>query len=226
MQWCSDASLALHGTGDAEAKDAAMLLRKTGLKSKGLDATAADKSLEEERQTFNREGEKEHGFTSSVVPTLEEKTIAETILKDSHPTIGDAKGKENGSADHSQAQMDSELFGTPANANTQRDDQVPGTRQDHDATEMEEKAVEARSIIRKHLSSRLDSKQYTIPTPTPHVDPNGFEDPICDAFWKKTWQACAVHNVGLFPCCSQYKTNACIRLRYTARCSMPFRMTW
>ncbi|EMD31689.1 hypothetical protein CERSUDRAFT_59668, partial [Gelatoporia subvermispora B] len=38
-------------------------------------------------------------------------------------------------------------------------------------------------------------KPWTLPTPTPKVDPDGFEDPICDRFWKDVWLACAVHNI-------------------------------
>lgn len=45
-----DISLALHGTNDAGAKDMSLLLRKAGIKSKGLDMTAGEKGLKEERQ--------------------------------------------------------------------------------------------------------------------------------------------------------------------------------
>lgn len=190
---------AIHGTGDVEAKDTSMLLRKMGLRTKGLDATAADKSLEEERKTYTRDGEKEHGFTSSVVPTMEEKIVAEMSLPNAHHGNGKAQPKENGHTTLQQspeAQIDGELFGAPANSDPDRDDHVPGTkREDSQASEIEEKAVDARGVLRKHLGSKLTSKQYTMPTPTPHVDPHGFEDPICDSFWKKTWLAAAVHNV-------------------------------
>ena len=180
-----------------EAKDTAMLLRKVGLKTKGLDATAADKSLEQERQTFTRQGEKQHGFASSIVPTVEEKMLAETYLSDGQYANGHAESMENGHASHRepQARVDGELFGAPANTQAARDDRLPGTHHEEHATEMEEKAIDARSIARKHLSSKVTGKQWTVPTPTPHVDPYGFEDPICDAFWEKTWLACAVHNV-------------------------------
>ncbi|GJE88360.1 phospholipase D1 [Phanerochaete sordida] len=242
---------AVHGTGDVEAKDTAMLLRKTGLKTKGLDATASDKTLEQERQTFTREGEKEHGFTSSVVPTLEEKLITEqlqndeaakkteqngagdanskpgkhthkvsfssTVSQGSVSQNGDAKPAGNGEAKrrkgpgangalqldlqngHAEAHADNELYGAPANSDPKRDDSVPGTRADGTDTEEEEKAPSARSTIRKHLSAKLSaSKQWTLPTPAPHVDPHGFEDPISDVFWKKTWLASAVHNTEIF----------------------------
>ena len=64
-----------------------------------------------------------------------------------------------------------------------------------DADEEEEKAPGTRAILRKHLTAKLGNKQWQLPTPTPHVDPYGFEDPISDAFWKDVWVACAVHNV-------------------------------
>lgn len=221
-----------------------MLLRKTGLKTKGLDATASDKTLEKERQTFTREGEKEHGFTSSVVPTLEEKLIMEQLKKEGEapkfsqngtadPSHSDPHGDErrnggataqnddtilqqNGDAsrrqgtgangvlqhdlrdDPSEAHAGGQLYGAPANTDPKRDDRVPGVRSDGTDTEDEEKAPGARKTIRKNLSAKLSSsKQWTLPTPAPHVDPHGFEDPVCDAFWKKTWLACAVHNVSI-----------------------------
>ncbi|THG97034.1 hypothetical protein EW026_g4898 [Hermanssonia centrifuga] len=190
---------AIHGTGDVEAKDTAMLLRKTGLKTKGLDSNAADKSLVKERQSFTRGGEKEPGFTSSVVPTMEEKLIAE-YSQASHN--GDAAPREdddaqNGSAnddESSEAKADGQLYGVPANGDTQHDEKVPSS----DADEQEERAPEARSTIRKHLSAKFGSKTWTLPTPTPHVDPHGFEDPISDEFWKNVWLACAVHNTEIY----------------------------
>ena len=92
-----------------------------------------------------------------------------------------------------------ELYGAPANAsrNPNTDDQPPHAASGKtDATETEEKAVHARAEIRKHLSTKFNPKVWTLPTPTPKVDPHGFEDPISDEFWKRVWMACAVHNVG------------------------------
>jgi phospholipase D1/2 len=92
-----------------------------------------------------------------------------------------------------------ELYGAPANAsrNPKTDDQPPHAASGkNDATETEEKAVHARAEIRKHLSTKSNPKVWTLPTPTPKVDPHGFEDPISDDFWKRVWMACAVHNVG------------------------------
>jgi len=96
-----------------------------------------------------------------------------------------------------EARMENEkLHDVPASRDPGTNDQptraVPGM---NDAIETEERAVRAGAEIRKHLSTKLNSKIWTLPTPTPKVDPHGFEDPICDEFWK-VWIACAVHNVG------------------------------
>lgn len=94
---------------------------------------------------------------------------------------------------------DGELYGAPADASRdpKTDDQPPhAVSGKNDATETEEKAVHARADIRKHISTtKFNSKVWTLPTPTPTVDPHGFEDPISDGFWKEVWTACAVHNV-------------------------------
>ena len=94
-----------------------------------------------------------------------------------------------------------ELYGAPADASkdSKTDNQPPhAVSGKNDATETEEKAVHARAEIRKHLSTKFSAKTWTLATPTPKVDPHGFEDPISDEFWKKVWVACAVHNVGGF----------------------------
>lgn len=217
-----------------------MLMKKVGLKTKGADATAGDKFLQEEREMYTRDGQKEPGFASAVVPTLEEKVIAEHRPPQEHATAstihrelevesgledeqegdvgrsngvvpnGDAGKKQNGSATapnghgHSpeppQAHLETgELYGAPADASVDpmHDDQPPHARAEKtDADEEESKAPAARATLRKHLAAKLGNKTWQLPTPTPHVDPYGFEDPICDAFWKETWVASAVHNVG------------------------------
>lgn len=209
----------LNATGENQAKDMSAFLRRAGLK-KDATATAGDASLEEERKTFTKDGEKVTGFASSVVPTLEEKVVAEqrppperTVAGD-HSQSVDTQGHQSGDADQQhgdatnasrqsdEGRVDGELYGAPANADTQHDDQPP-VAQGKDSDEAEDKAPESRSILRKNLMSKLGSKTgrgtYSIPTPTPYVDPQGFEDPICDEFWKDTWAACAAHNVNIFP---------------------------
>ena len=214
----------------------------------------------------SRDHEKVHGFPSSIVPTMEEKVVMESldsIPEDSvcpeeskgdkgdpdeapKPQNGDAREsqehgspaeskdqdvKTNGDAQVSETKRDhsevktprpvgslkdpsassvtlearvegGELYGAPADASrdSKTDDQPPhAVSGKNDATETEEKAVHARAEIRKHISTKLNTKTWTLPTPTPKVDPHGFEDPISDEFWNKVWMACAVHNVGR--CC-------------------------
>ncbi|KAI0084789.1 phospholipase D [Irpex rosettiformis] len=188
---------AIHGTGDVEANDMSKLMRKTGLSTKNANDTAPDAALEEERQIFTTEGEEEHDFTNLVIPTLEEKLIAEMYLNDNPGENGDMKATENGHADPAEMRVDGELMGAPANSDPTRSDRAPGTRcEGH--SEVEEKAVEARGTIRRQLGSKLSTKAWTVPTPTPYVDPHGFEDPICEEFWKRTWVACAVHNTEIY----------------------------
>ena len=238
----------VNATGEIGSTEATKVLRKVGVRSHGIDASAGDKYLDEERQMYSRTGEKEPGFPSSVVPTLEEKIVREKRPKqrdagtpiyealeeedrsvDQHnhdapvPNGDTSNGQEdeasltapNGQArtqnghverhgsarqhEPHQARVETgELYGAPADASIdpQHDDQVPHARSGKiDADEEEEKAPGTRAILRKHLTAKLGNKQWQLPTPTPHVDPYGFEDPISDAFWKDVWVACAVHNV-------------------------------
>ncbi|KAI0632459.1 phospholipase D [Trametes polyzona] len=234
---------AIHGTGEVGSKDLSKLMRKTGIKNKGADATAGDRFLDEEREMYTRDGKREPGFPSSVVPTLEEKIIAEHRPAQEHATAstihrqleedsglddeqdngeanpgngdasnGDAGKAPNGSARaangnaHSpeppEAHLETgELYGAPADASIDpmHDDQPPHARASKtDADEEESKAPGARSTLRKHLASKLGNKSWQLPTPTPHVDPYGFEDPICDQFWKDVWVASAVHNTEIY----------------------------
>lgn len=200
---------AVHVAVDVADIDTVHYMQKMGLETKGAIGSKNDKRLEEERQVFSRTGQKVPGFASAVVPTLEEKTIFEH-----RPRPEQAKGfrpimditEENDAESHSykgppEAKVhdgSGELFGAPADAskNVQTDDEPPHARSAQiDATEEEKAAIRAREIIRKHLSAKFGAAPWTLPTPTPDVDPYGFEDPISDKFWKNVWVACAVHNV-------------------------------
>ena len=241
----------MQATGEIGATKATRILRKAGIKSHGVDASAGDRYLDDERQMYSRTGEEEPGFPSSVVPTLEEKTVNEKRPKqreegtpiheilEEEESVGtqDSPSQQNGDVRHSeqssngpptpldhpngttevtvnghpgekevgkqhephQARLETgELYGAPADASVdpQHDDQVPHARSGKvDADEEEEKAPEARATLRKHLTAKLGNKQWQLPTPTPRVDPYGFEDPISDSFWKDVWVSCAVHNV-------------------------------
>ncbi|CCL98408.1 uncharacterized protein FIBRA_00405 [Fibroporia radiculosa] len=198
---------ALHGTSDAGFKDVGVALRKVGIKSKGLDMTAGEKSLKEERHMYARDGTKEPGFPSSIVPTLEEKVVAEhrpppeqafgsPIIQELH---------EDGAAPNglppNMKMQNGELLGAPANAvPSANEDSAPpcSDKGKNDADEEEATAPEARDLLRKHAGSKLKSKPWTLPTPTPRVDPQGFEDPVCDGFWKNVWLSCAVHNTEIY----------------------------
>ncbi|PIL22873.1 hypothetical protein GSI_15569 [Ganoderma sinense ZZ0214-1] len=257
-----------HGYAGAGAKKASLtLLHKAGIPTEA-DGTDGQKSVVQEREMYTRSGEKDYGFPSSVVPTLEEKTVAERMAEDKfpdHPTpiaevsedtessstpnsngyfpSGDASLRgggpssakqlngsakadggvqdgstppsgsstandhgdvvQNGSVQKSPPQAATEtgeLYGAPANAaiDPQHDNLPPRARSGKNDGDSEEEKASARATIRKHLSSKLGNKQWQLLTPTPHVDPHGFEDPICDAFWKGVWVACAVHNTEIF----------------------------
>ncbi|KAI0755244.1 phospholipase D [Daedaleopsis nitida] len=220
----------IEGYGAMGAKDVTRLMHKAGLKNHGTYGHTGDDYLDEERKMYTRSGEKEPGLPSSIVPTLEEKTVEEQRPK--HPATqtspqkspeeknkpvanGDAEhpngdamkganglATQDGSAEPPQARLETgELYGAPADASIdpQHDDQPPHARSGkNDADEEEEKAPGARVTLRKHLAAKLGNKQWQLPTPTPQVDPYGFEDPISDSFWKDVWVASAVHNTEIF----------------------------
>lgn len=242
--------LAIHGTEDATTQDTGRTLRKLGFKPGNLDATADDKALEEERQGYDREGNKVPNFATSLVPTLEEKVVMEKRppgdRADDRPILeaieqGDEASKpgdntkavQNGNAEMpSEARLhdgSGQLFGAPADASRDAttDDEPPHARQGKDDSNEEEKAaVHARSILRKHLSARVGAKPWTLPVPGPNIDPHGFEDPVCDEFYKDVWLSAAAHNAS-FNACNFYmqKYKFLYRQRSIAKCSMPFRTT-
>lgn len=215
---------AIQGTGEASSGSAIKVLRKMGLASNQAGHGAGDQTLTEERKTFTRDGQEETGFASAVIPTLEEKTVAanppqQSKTEDEPPQVGDKLDENNGQVQGSndtadteatttetqpsQARtVDGELFGAPAGASSsaKTDDEVPHSRSGiDDADEEEQAAPDARANIRRHLGSKLGNKTWTLLTPKPKIDPQGFEDPISNEFWKNVWVASAVHNV----CCNR-----------------------
>ncbi|KAI0040774.1 phospholipase D, partial [Auriscalpium vulgare] len=198
-----------HGSEDVGSKLAVKAAGKVGLKKELPDARTADVTLQEERHTYDREtGEKVPGFADSMVPTLEEKTIAEH-----RPTAEHAYGtpiEENPEAEKQEAEgtappearvADDQLYGAPADASKSpaTDDEPPHARSGKDDADAEEqKAPHARSILRKHLTAKLGQGPWTLPTPAPKIDADGFEDPISDSFWKDVWVSAAVHNTEIF----------------------------
>jgi phospholipase D1/2 len=201
-------------------------LHKVDLKPKGVNITVGEKELDEERMSYSRDGRKDPGFATSIVPTLEENEVAKQHTSQTADKLPGqnsetkCRATQNGiprvNAAPSKARMQSgenetsgnevsslgrteqgELYGVPADTSrsSETDDQPPHTRSGIDDTDTQEQAARARSIFRKHLGTKSTSKVWTLPATAPHVDPQGFEDPVSDAFWKKVWVACAAHNV-------------------------------
>jgi len=186
---------------------------------------------DDEREDFDQKGRQAKGFASSMVPTLEEKTILGR-----RPSATHANGKpvfdviEEGEHSESPAEaqvpgstkeqativdndeelegrgipkiqgdpQDKEMYGAPANA-YEDDDRPPtkGTKRSgghpHEAG-----AIAARKVLRKHLSAKVGISPWTMPTPTPKINPNRFHDPLDDRFWKDMWVAVAVHNTEIY----------------------------
>jgi len=186
---------------------------------------------DEEREDFDREGRQAAGFASSVVPTLEEKTIIERRPSNAHANgnpLSDVveegeQGKEPAEAqvpgstkeqdtivdDSKEAQGrgipkihgdpgDKEMYGAPANA-FENDDRTPThDSKRSDGSEQEAAAMQARKLLRKHLGAKAGTGAWTVPTPTPEINPNRFHDPLDERFWKDMWVASAVHNTEIF----------------------------
>lgn len=189
-----------------------------------------EKDFEEERTNFTRDGKKVPGFASAVVPTLEEKMVAENLR-----TEGSAEGETgaNGSAkDVGSDQVrssDGDLYGAPADASksAKADDQPPHARTTvDDATDDERMAPRARSTIRKQLASKLGSKNWSVAVKRPNVEASAFEDPVADSFWKDVWVACAVYNVCFCSCIELSYLLTSIRRKFIGKYSMQSRMTW
>ncbi len=198
----------VYGSQEAGSRTGGKVLNKLHV-DREATADVGDKTLHEERTTFTREGDKVPGFASAVVPTLEEKAVEEQLSAsedglESHPELQDSEseaGASHTSSNGAPAQPrtpNGDLFGAPADASrsAKTDDQPPHSRSGvDDSTEEERAAPRARSTIRRQLASKLGSKTWTVTAKRPHVDPDAFEDPVSDSFWKEVWVACAVYNV-------------------------------
>ncbi|KAJ7600958.1 phospholipase D [Mycena floridula] len=217
---------AFHAAGDTTSGTAGTALQSMGVVSSSVPGKVADEALEEERTTFSRDGKQEPGFAGSMVPTLEEKTIAENTAKpeangDAPKPDGNAtpdsdapEPVKNGEPSSSTAEVqkadadepqektsDGELFGAPADASTsaKTDDRPPHARSGVDDADEEERAAPpARASIRKNMAAKPGTSNWKLLVPGPEIDPDGFEDPVCDEFWKKVWVASAVHNTEIY----------------------------
>ena len=160
---------ALYGTGESVPGSTAKTLRKGGLTD---DMSAGNEALKEKFVQEHLEMSDANGCTSKAT------------------TTDDTAGTEDG-----------ELFGAPTDVllDPRADDRPPHNRSGVNYTDEQEQTVPgARNIIRKNLVGKSPGGAWTLATPTPTVDPDGFEDPISDTFWKKVWVACAAHNVRHF----------------------------
>ncbi|KAI0263930.1 phospholipase D [Gloeopeniophorella convolvens] len=209
MQFAGDAvHQFMHGSEDVGSKSIVKGLSKIGLRNEVPNQRAADTELEQERITYTRNGGTAPGFADALVPSLEEKTIAEH-----RPAPERANGtpieenpeedeqERNGSAPAEAATADGQLFGAPADASSapNTDDQPPHARMEKsDADAEEQKAPRARSVLRKHLNAKSSQTPWAVPTPKPKFDADSFEDPVSDDFWKDVWVSCAVHNTEIF----------------------------
>ncbi|QRW00574.1 hypothetical protein RhiJN_28592 [Ceratobasidium sp. AG-Ba] len=183
-------------------------LGRIGHKLGATDTSGGDNAMiAEERRMYSRDGRKEPGFADAVVPTLEEKTVLEHRPKDAEnkedqPIMDALNSSGSKSAEPKEATTaNGEKFGAPADAspNPMTDDQPPHARSgDKDFSADEQAAVQARTLLRKHLSVSVGAKPWTVPTPAPNIDPHGFKDPVCDDFFKDVWVAAAVHNTEIY----------------------------
>ena len=212
------------------------VIHPVALVAHGEFAARPDKPKGEanEREDFDLDGNRTDGFASSVVSTLEEKTIYERRPSASHangqplfdlieegeggtdesgpkeayvdPKVKDEHTILDGDKDASKRGVprirgdskDKEPYGAPSNA-VEKDDAPPNedTKRDDD-TEEQRQAVAARKTLRKHLTAKVGASPWSMPTPTPKINPNRFHDPLDETFWKDMWVATAVHNTEIF----------------------------
>lgn len=153
-------------------------------------------------EDFNEKGQKIIGF-ASVVQTLEkaiiekrspkdqtdEATLIDRTIMEESESISVQSGRTglvNGGRHEPSTVDNSVLLEAPAK------NKSPSLRSDVDS---ESATVSAGERLRANLGSRSGGKTWTVPTTKPKVEPQDFEDPMSDAFWKNIWVASAVHNV-------------------------------
>jgi phospholipase D1/2 len=197
----------MHAANDVASHMADRVLDNVIPISRRNETAAGEQALQEERKPYSHPSEKEPGFANSAVPTLEEQTITEqwpppstqSDRKGPTATVNESSEGPVPNAEPSRARTpNGQLYGAPANAlsSSTTNGRPSGTRHAASDTDSEERnAPAAQSIIQKHLSSKLGDNTSSLPTPMPHIDPQSFEDPISDEFWKDIWVASAVYNV-------------------------------
>lgn len=149
------------------------------------------------------EGKKEPGIPSIIVPTVEEAVVQDRLPPGSqaeHPPLKDKLEHQlGGNSDPVEKRTaNGKANGAPALAlkNPQTGDEPLHLESGaNDLDTLEKTSLGTKTLPRKHLTSKVGNKVWTVSIPAPHVDPEGFEDPISDAFWKNVWIACATYNV-------------------------------
>jgi phospholipase D1/2 len=190
---------ALTGAKEAVSFAHTRALQNIGVKPLVADRLAQSRTLGDERQTYNKVGEKERGFASSVVPTVEEKAIAgpKSDTANENTGLGLSPPQSEGEEGQAMTSDGRELYGVPADVIMA--DDAHHTRLDRqEGDENEKGAVRARSALRKHLSVKISNKQWAVPAPSPLIDPHGFGDPVCDKFFQRVWLAAAVRNTEIY----------------------------
>ena len=130
----------------------------------------------------------------------DEATVPREVKKQQTVVDGDSNASKRGVPviRGSPDEKHDEMFGAPANA-THNDDQVPNKDTERNEQSAENQAaVKARQTLRKHLSAKVGTNAWSMPTPTPKINPNRFHDPLDDRFWKDMWVAVAVHNTEIY----------------------------
>jgi phospholipase D1/2 len=186
------------------AREATSFARTRALQNIGANPLVADRLAEsrilgDERQTHNKAGEKERGFASSVVPTVEENVIAgqQPDTANENTDLGSSPPPSGGEEGQATTSDGKEFYGAPAGAS--KKDEVRHARFDRqEGDENEKGAARARSALRKHLSVKSNNKQWTVLTPAPLIDPDGFADPVCDEFFEHVWLVAAARNTEIY----------------------------
>lgn len=191
------------GTEDLGSKENVQGLGEVGIESEP-NPRAADATLEE-RNTGLRDASNTPSFDDSLIPTLEEKVLAEHRLPGYGMPVGknlEGRASEPGRSAPAEARVNSgHLSSAPAGASfaPETDAQPLQARvEKRDANAEEQKAPRARGTLRKQLTTKLGQSPWTILTPKPKYDANSFEDPVSDEFWTDIWVTCAVHNTEIF----------------------------
>ncbi|OCF40014.1 phospholipase D [Kwoniella heveanensis CBS 569] len=127
----------------------------------------------------------------------EEAKVPDSAKKDNLISDGNPSAKKAGAPKILSDPSETEFYGAPANAQ-QSDDDLPNRDTQRTGEKEQDLAVKARKTLRKHLNAKVQLSPWSMPTPTPKINPNRFHDPLDETFWKDMWVATAVHNTEIF----------------------------